>query len=89
MRVHLVMLLVSLTALPAIGSEQAPSGIGPHTPPPEAISACNNKHEGDSVSFATTRGETVTGKCKLLKTQLVAIPDHPPQRGDGDRRPPQ
>ena len=44
-------------------------------PPKEAIEACVDKAEGDSVTFETRRGDTLTGTCQTIKEQLVAVPD--------------
>lgn len=46
-------------------------------PPQEAIDACVDKSEGDSVSFETRRGDTMEGVCKVIDDTLVAVPlDH-------------
>lgn len=42
-------------------------------PPQEAIDACVDKSEGDSVSFETPHGDTVTGICKNMREGLVAV----------------
>jgi hypothetical protein len=44
-------------------------------PPPEAIEACADKAEGDTVSFETPRGDTVSGTCSMLDDVLVAVPE--------------
>lgn len=46
-----------------------------HGPPAEAIEACVDKTEGDSVSFESRRGNTLEGTCKLMKEVLVAVPE--------------
>ena len=44
-------------------------------PPPEAIKACTDKQEGDSVSFSGRGGRSVTGTCQTINGQLVAVPE--------------
>lgn len=46
----------------------------PQGPPPEAISACENKQAGDSVEFTGRRGETLEATCKEINGQLAAVP---------------
>ena len=48
----------------------------PNGPPPEAIEACENKSEGDTVSFETRRGDSVEGTCEMVEEQLVAVPEN-------------
>ena len=48
-------------------------------PPQAAIDACNNKMEGDSVTFVTRRGDSVTGICHKIPEMMVAIPAHRPK----------
>lgn len=48
----------------------------PNGPPPEAIEACEDKAEGDSVSFETRRGDSVEGTCEMVEEQLVAVPEN-------------
>ena len=50
-------------------------------PPPEAFEACEDKSEGDTVSITTPHGDTIDATCKLMKEQLVAVPE----RGRGPR----
>ena len=45
-----------------------------HKPPKEAFEACENKAEGEEVSFITPRGDQLTASCKLMKAVLVAVP---------------
>jgi hypothetical protein len=47
-------------------------------PPPDAIDACKNKSEGDSVTFTTPRGDSIKATCKKFNGQLAAVPDGPP-----------
>jgi hypothetical protein len=58
--------------------ERRPDRMGP---PPEAIEACKNKSEGDSVSFTTPRGDNIKATCKKLNGQLAAVPEGPPPMG--------
>lgn len=44
-------------------------------PPPEAIEACSGMQSGDSVSFTTPRGDTLTATCETIQGQLVAVPE--------------
>ena len=63
-------LVASIAHAEAKNNKERPKG-----PPPEAIEACRDKSEGDSVSFESRRGDTVTGECKLIEDQLVAVPE--------------
>jgi len=49
-------------------------------PPPEAYTVCEGKSEGDTASFETPNGDTVTGICVLDRSgdRLVLRPDNPP-----------
>ena len=44
-------------------------------PPQEAIAACADLNEGDTVQFTSPRGNTVTGICREVGGGLVAVPD--------------
>ncbi|MBV8659490.1 MAG: hypothetical protein JO142_16840 [Burkholderiales bacterium] len=66
-----------------------PGGDVNRVPPREAFEACDGKQAGDKVTFTTPRGETLTGACKMIPARLAAVPDHPPQGGSGNGRPPQ
>lgn len=61
--------------LVASGSTFAQQG-RPNGPPPEAREACEGKAEGESVSFETRRGDTLTGECQYVEEQLVAVPEN-------------
>ncbi|MCW8885469.1 MAG: hypothetical protein OQK12_09475 [Motiliproteus sp.] len=50
-------------------------------PPPEAYKACEEKKDGDSVSFSGFRGETVAASCKTIDGKLVAVPNDKPKKG--------
>jgi hypothetical protein len=65
-------LVISTTAGRVFG--QPPwGGPGPGLPP-EAIQACEGKNSGDAVQFQTPRGDTITGTCREMQGQLVAVP---------------
>jgi hypothetical protein len=61
---------------------------GHHGPPPEAYTACEGKSEGDTASFESPRGDTITGTCAQEKngSQLVLRPDNPPDRDRPDNK---
>lgn len=73
----LATVLILLVLLPVSGcAENSTCGDkGPQEPPPEAIDACKDKHEGDSVTFTGRQGESLTSTCKTIKGQLVAVPE--------------
>ena len=48
---------------------------GPPGPPPEAISACTDKNEGDTVTFVDRHGESVAATCAAFNGMLVAAPE--------------
>jgi hypothetical protein len=54
----------------------------PPSPPPEAVQACEGQAEGASVSFTLKDGKALTGTCRKLDGQLVAMPARM------DRKPP-
>lgn len=67
---------------------------GRHEPPQEALDACKEKSEGTSAEIVTPRGDTIKATCKLMKGQLVAVPEKdfpgsgsggPPPGGEGER----
>ncbi len=56
----------------------AKKGEHPRKPPQEAIDACENKNEGDAVSFITKRGDEKEATCQTLpddESLLVAVPN--------------
>jgi len=72
-------LKILLAATCILGSFYAAAQQGreaPNGPPPEAIEACEGKSEGETVSFETRRGDTLTGVCQYIEEQLVAVPEH-------------
>ena len=56
-----------------------------HGPPPEAYTACEGKSEGDTASFESPHGDTVTGTCEQDGDRLVLRPDNPPGGGRGNK----
>ncbi len=54
-------------------------------PPPEAYTACEGKHAGDTAKFVSPRGDTVTGTCQQQGDRLVLRPDNPPDRNGMNR----
>ncbi len=48
------------------------------SPPPEAVTACEDNASGDACSFTSPQGDTVTGTCQLVQTVLACVPDAPP-----------
>ena len=60
---------------------QQARGQGGHErrPPPEAFEACADKAQGDSVTFETRRGDSLSGTCEMIEDSLVAVPDNAPQ----------
>ena len=58
---------------------------GQNGPPQEAIDACSGKSDGASVSFETPRGDSVSGTCKEMQGQMVAVPENG-RRGQGQGR---
>src|SRR3990172_12811448 len=47
----------------------------PKGPPQEAIDACAGMSEGDTVQFATPRGDTMSGICREIRGGLIAVPE--------------
>ncbi len=75
-----ILLLFLTILLPTLGCASG-QGRGPKGPPPEAITACEGKSAGDSVSFTGGRGESVEATCQEKDGQLAAVPDNPPEGG--------
>ncbi len=44
-------------------------------PPKEAIEACVDRSEGDSVEFTTRHGHKRSGVCTVMKEMLIALPE--------------
>lgn len=48
-------------------------------PPPEAITACENKSQSDTCSFTAPDGASITGTCRMVREVLACVPgDNPP-----------
>ncbi len=47
----------------------------PNGPPQEAIDACAEMSEGDTVQFRSPRGDTVSGICRDIRGGLIAVPE--------------
>ena len=83
-------IIVCLTILfySVILSAQAKAEKSKHRKPPkEAFEACENKVEGEKISFMTPRGDQLEATCKSMKDILVAVPLHgkkPPKRNKDD-----
>ena len=88
-----ILTLAALTTLGllahAANNPPPPGGEQNRVPPREAFEACDGKQAGDKATFTTPRGEKLTGTCKLVPARLAVMPDHPPQGGDANGRPPQ
>lgn len=83
MVIALLGILIAVNAFGNDTSSQKP-GRRHHGPPPEAYSACKGKTAGDTASFVSPHGDTVTGTCEQQGDRLVLRPDRP--RGDSDGR---
>jgi hypothetical protein len=53
------------------GTLKEPTGLGPRTPPKEAITACESKQSGTTCSFSSPMG-TLNGMCSLTPDGIVA-----------------
>ena len=73
--INVMVVLATISAVPACASSNRGGRDGRQGPPPEAIEACEGKSEGDSVTFSGRRGDSVTATCKLVDDQLVAVPE--------------
>lgn len=69
--ITLTSLMFAITSLQSFAAKKAH-----RQPPPEAFEACEDKSEGDTVSITTPRGDTLDATCKLMKEQLIAVPEH-------------
>ena len=82
-KIHAItIILVLVLALPisACAAERGENGRR-QGPPPEAIEACKDKAEGDSVTFTGRRGESLQATCKEIQGQLAAVPEGRKSRG--------
>ena len=70
-------ILAILAMIPAYGYAFGGHGGGRHRhgPPQEAIDACAGLREGDAVQFTTPRGDAVSGTCRQIRGQMVAVPE--------------
>src|SRR4030067_667689 len=70
-------ILSFVAVIPAAGFAFAGhwGGGKPKGPPQEAIDACADMSEGDTVQFATPRGDTVSGICLEIRGGLIAVPE--------------
>ncbi len=68
--------LILLVMIP-LTSQAAGSGRkGQHGPPPQAaITACEGKQVGDSVTFTGRRGESLSATCRSIEGQMAAVPE--------------
>jgi hypothetical protein len=73
--------LLAVVATAGLAFGQPPGGGPPPGPPPEAIQACQGRTVGATVQFQTPRGDTITGTCREMHGQLVAMPEGGPGRG--------
>ncbi len=68
--------LLLLVMSPLTGQAAGPGGKGPHGPPPQAaITACEGKQVGDSVTFTGRRGESLSATCRSIEGQIAAVPE--------------
>lgn len=64
---------ISMTSAMAHPSESGKR----HSPPEEAVAACEGRLEGDLVNFDAPNGETLEATCKKISGVLAAVPkDH-------------
>jgi protein CpxP len=76
-------ILAILAMIPAYGFAFGDPWCGRHRqgPPQEAINACAGLIEGDAVQFTTPRGDAVSGTCRQIRGQLIAVPAGGPPGG--------
>lgn len=84
-RLALALMLVPALAVAAVGPP--PDGRG-GKPPAEAIDACKGKKAGDEVAFELKSGEKVSGVCRDMRGELVAVPDREGRGGQGKSKEP-
>lgn len=73
--VIVILALLSVVTACANSNREGGGRRGQQGPPPEAITACEGKTEGDSVTFKGMRGESLKATCELINDQLVAVPE--------------
>ncbi len=66
--------LLAVVATAGLAFGQPPGGGPPQGPPPEAIQSCQGRTAGATVQFQIPRGDTITGTCREMQGQLVAVP---------------
>lgn len=76
-----VTIITGALATQVLGSDWPHGHGGPNGPPPEAIDACKDKKEGDSVEFTSPNGDTIKAICKQIDSRLAAMPINWPGRG--------
>ena len=81
LNVTLALVVLSLIAVAGCAKSKNPQHSRGRKPPVEAIEACKDKKEGDSVEFKGRGGKTVKAICRECNGQLVAVPDDMPHRG--------
>jgi hypothetical protein len=75
----LASLALLFTSHLALANDNQQGRSGNQGPPPEAITACEDKSEGDSAEFEGRDGDTITGVCEERNGTLILRPDNPPQ----------
>jgi len=80
--VSLICLFMFLGTTFAQQKPQQQSQRGGGGPPQEAIDACDGKNDGDSVTFVSLRGDSITGTCQDIQGQMVAVPENGFQKRD-------
>ncbi len=79
-KILLSALTLALASQYALANEDSAGRKGP---PPEAISACEDKSAGDSAEFTGRDGESITGTCKEMHGTLILQPDNMPNKKEG------
>lgn len=69
-------LVLALLLVPSllIAADGPPPDSRAGRPPAEAIQACKGRKSGDEVDFVLKNGEKVSGICRDLRGELVAVP---------------
>lgn len=81
---------VAITAISGLFAVASWAGDGPPQrggrpePPPEAVEACAGKSEGTTVEFTLRDDRKVNGICREIGGRMVAMPDGPPPRPNGN-----
>ncbi|WP_202261709.1 MULTISPECIES: hypothetical protein [unclassified Alteromonas] len=53
----------------------------PRKPPKEAIEACTDRAENDTVTFIGRFGEELSASCRYIDEMLIAVPNAQPGGG--------